>query len=160
MVDSSNLYIHNHKFWGCFYSYSEIKNIMHSCPSKTKGFEEHVGGATLLSQSGVANHRYLCSNFLLLVSTRSASILKAILTKDTSTCGLENGKSHCPLTATELCPLDNHIKEASKQEDSSSDVASRDHGMSVKLTNCTTVGSNNEFKDFILIPNGSQGAIA
>lgn len=76
------------------------------------------------------------------------------------TCGLEKGKSHCPLIATELCSLDNHIKEASKQEDSSSDVASRDHGMSVKLNNCTTAGSNNESKDFILIPNGSQGAIA
>lgn len=54
MVDSSNLYIHNHKLLGCFYSYSEIKNIMHGCPSKTKGFEEHVGGATVLWLSTVA----------------------------------------------------------------------------------------------------------
>lgn len=30
---------------------------MHGCPSKTKGFEEHVGGATVLSQSGVANSK-------------------------------------------------------------------------------------------------------
>lgn len=30
---------------------------MHGCPSKIKGFEEHVGGATVLSQTGVANSK-------------------------------------------------------------------------------------------------------